>query len=552
LTGSVEAIWRSQLFALVQAQLRTYFHVIGARGKKRSQLFSGLFGLLWYGVWLLAALWALYLPTWLPRETVEGFLPGVYLLVMGYWQVAPILTMSLGVSLDLRKVGIYPISIRTLFAVECLLRVGTGAEMLMVLGGLYTGLILHGSPHWLEMTVATIAFAVLNVFLSAGVRNFMERLFRRRHWREAFLFLFVGLTVVPSILMQSQTARETGSWLAERGQGLPDWVLPSNAAGRIALGTATASDLFVFPMMIAFAAVFGYDQFRRTVRQGVTGLSSGAKPAARGSIMGRLGGWLARPVQWLPDPPAALIEREFRYLWRSPRFRLPFIMGFSFGVLVWLPIMLHFRDGASGWVDQSGVTFISMYSFLMLGPVLFLNRFGFDRGGARSFYWLPLRFGTILLTKNLVSLLVAVAEVLLITAVARALGLGITGWSVLEAVGVSVIAMLYLTSIGNIMSVRFPVASNPDRVSRAGPGGGTRAAVQFFVYPLMMSPIMLAYVVRYVLGDLGGFFMRLAGAATVGAVFYVLTFRNCARYGDLEREAMLSQLTEGAAPLAAE
>jgi hypothetical protein len=326
LTGSVEAIWRSQLFALVQAQLRTYFHVIGARGKKRSQLFSGLFGLLWYGVWLLAALWALYLPTWLPRETVEGFLPGVYLLVMGYWQVAPILTMSLGVSLDLRKVGIYPISIRTLFAVECLLRVGTGAEMLMVLGGLYAGLILHGSPHWLEMTVATIAFAVLNVFLSAGVRNFMERLFRRRHWREAFLFLFVGLTVVPSILMQSQTARETGSWLAERGQGLPDWVLPSNAAGRIALGTATASDLFVFPMMIALAAVFGYDQFRRTVRQGVTGLSSGAKPAARGSIMGRLGGWLARPVQWLPHPPAALIEREFRYLWRSPRFRLPFIM----------------------------------------------------------------------------------------------------------------------------------------------------------------------------------------------------------------------------------
>jgi hypothetical protein len=51
---------------------------------------------------------------------------------------------------------------------------------------------------------------------------------------------------------------------------------------------------------------------------------------------------------------------------------------------------------------------------------------------------------------------------------------------------------------------------------------------------------------------LGGFFMWLAGAATVGAAFYVLTFRNCARYGDLEREAMLSQLTEGAAPLAGE
>ena len=179
MTGSVEGIWRSQLFALVQAQLRTYLHVLGGRGNKSSQIFSGLFGLLWYGLWLLAALWAMNLPTWLPRETVESFLPGVYLLVMGYWQVAPILTMSLGVSLDLRKVGIFPISIRTLFVVECLLRIGTGAEMLMVLGGLYVGLILHGSPHWLEMTLATIAFAVLNVFLSAGVRNLMERLFRK-------------------------------------------------------------------------------------------------------------------------------------------------------------------------------------------------------------------------------------------------------------------------------------------------------------------------------------------------------------------------------------
>ena len=350
----------------------------------------------------------------------------------------------------------------------------------------------------------------------------------------------------------SQTARETGSWLAERGQGLPDWVLPSNAAGRIALGTANTGDPFVLLAGIALAAVFGYDQFRRTVRQGVIGLSIGAKPAARGSIMGKVGGGLAQLVQWLPDPAAALIEREFRYLWRSPRFRLPFIMGFSFGVLVWLPIMLHFRDRASGWVDQSGVTFISLYSFLMLGPVLFLNRFGFDRGGARSFYWLPLEFGTILLAKNIVSLRVAVTEVLLITAAARALGLGITGWSVLEAVGVSVIAMLYLTSIGNIMSVRYPMASNPDRVSRAGPGGGIRAAVQFFVYPLMMSPIMLAYVVRYVMSDLRGFFVWLAGVATVGAAFYAFTFWNCVRYGDLEREAMLAQLTEGAAPLAGE
>lgn len=492
----------------------------------------------------------MYLPTWLPRETVEGFIPGTYLLVMGYWQVAPILTMSLGVSLDLRKVGIYPISTRTLFGVECLLRIGTGFEMLILLFGLQFGLILHGSPRALDMTAAAIAFVILNVFLSAGVRNLMERLFRRRHWREAFVFLFVGITVVPSIMMQSETARETGSWLAERGSGLPDWVLPSNVAGRMAMGQAQPGDPFILAVMIAIAAVFGYEQFRRTVRHGVTGTAASAKPAAGASIIGFLRERLVRVVQWLPDPSAALIEREFRYLWRSPRFRLPFIMGFSFGVLVWLPIMLHFRDRPNDWVNQSAVTFISLYSFLMLGPVLFLNRFGFDRGGTRSFYWLPLRFRTVLLTKNLVSLLVAITEVLLIAAAAKLLGLALGRWSVLEAVGVSAIALLYLTSIGNIMSVRFPVASNPDRVSRAGPGHGIRAAVQFFIYPMMMSPIMLAYVIRYVRGDLNGFLAWLVGISVVGVALYAITLWYSARYGDMRREAMLSSLLEGAAPVA--
>ena len=46
------------------------------------------------------------------------------------------------------------------------------------------------------------------------------------------------------------------------------------------------------------------------------------------------------PALFLPDPVAAIVEKELRSLVRTPRFRLVFIMGFSFGILVWLPLVI--------------------------------------------------------------------------------------------------------------------------------------------------------------------------------------------------------------------
>ena len=40
------------------------------------------------------------------------------------------------------------------------------------------------------------------------------------------------------------------------------------------------------------------------------------------------------------DPLAAIVEKELRSLARTPRFRMVFVMGFTFGVMVWLPMIL--------------------------------------------------------------------------------------------------------------------------------------------------------------------------------------------------------------------
>ena len=164
----------------------------------------------------------------------------------------------------------------------------------------------------------------------------------------------------------------------------------------------------------------------------------------------------------------ALVEKELRYLWRSPRFRLPFFMGFTFGVIAWIPIMQQWET-LGKWMEQSAVSLISLYSFLLLGPVMFLNRFGFDRGATRSYFWLPVSLRQLLLAKNLATVVFAAMEVTLVTLVCWLVGVEI-GWvQIVETVAVSSIALLYLLSVGNYMSIRYPVASNPDRISRAAP-----------------------------------------------------------------------------------
>ena len=107
------------------------------------------------------------------------------------------------------------------------------------------------------------------------------------------------------------------------------------------------------------------------------------------------------PSRVLLDPVGALVEKEIVYLWRSPRFRLPFFMGFTFGVIAWVPLMKQWESSLGRWMENSAVTLISLYALLLLGPVLFLNRFGFDRGAARFYFWLPLSMRRLLLAKNL-------------------------------------------------------------------------------------------------------------------------------------------------------
>ena len=145
-------------------QLRTLWHSLQASQSDGGARISLTLGFLWYAFWGLIAFVLAAVPNLIGTDDIAVALPGLFLFIMGYWQLTPLLTLSMGVSIDMRRTAIYPISQSTLFAVECLLRLGTGAEMLLILTGLWAGLATAGSLPQLTLAAGFSLFVLFNVF----------------------------------------------------------------------------------------------------------------------------------------------------------------------------------------------------------------------------------------------------------------------------------------------------------------------------------------------------------------------------------------------------
>src|SRR5208282_3066705 len=186
----------------------------------------------------------------------------------------------------------------------------------------------------------------------------------------------------------------------------------------------------VLSLWIAGAALFSRWQFSRTLAFDADAAAASSNPSAP------IAEWRERfyrlPSLLLPDPLGILIEKEFRFLLRSSRFRLVFLMGFTFGLLIWLPMALGYGGNRFGPMERLGgvpflarnyLTVVSVYSLLLLSETCFWNVFGFDRSAAQFYFLAPVSFTRVLIAKNLTSLFFVAAEISMITLVCASLGL---------------------------------------------------------------------------------------------------------------------------------
>ena len=529
--------------AILWAQFRSLYNFY-SRGNTGMLVFTVAMSALWYGMLVfggvttaLVASDARQLPV-LQRSGASALF-----FMFLYWQVVPILLASTGAGIDLKRVTVYPVSRGELFTLEVLLRLTTGVDMLIILIGAFAGLLLNSSIAWAKPLVL-LPWVALNLLLATGLRDLLGRLLARRRGREVAMIGLVLLAALPQLLFVS---------------GAPDWLRvwrdklevewwPWKVTARLVTEPFHFADLAALLAWTVAAGVFGWLQFQRSL--GFDTDESRATPpqASRFAV------WIDRlytlPGVLLPDPLGALVEKEIRFLSRAPRFRIVFLMGFSFGLLIWLPLAFRGGRASDGFFADNYLTLVSVYALLLLGEISFWNVFGFDRGAVLNYFVLPVKFSRVLIAKNITAAVFVFLEIGAITLVCFALRMPVTLAKVVECYAVTAVMTLQLLAIGNLGSVYYPRPINPGHSWRSASAGRFQAFLML-IYPLVSIPVILAYLARYAFQTQWAFVGVLAVGAGIGAIVYFIALDSAVEAADQRREQVLTALSAGEGPVAA-
>jgi ABC-2 type transport system permease protein len=245
------------------------------------------------------------------------------------------------------------------------------------------------------------------------------------------------------------------------------------------------------------------------------------------------------------------VEKELRSLVRTPRYRMVFVMGFSFGLMIWLPMILGARAERNDTLSHHFLPVVSVYSLTLLGQVSFWNCFGFDRSAAFIYFAAPQPLAKTFAGKNVAALVFIYLEVFILAGVTSLFGVTPGAGQILETLLVVGICSLYMLALGNISSVQYPRGLNPERVSQGGTSSRFQALIML-LYPLSLLPVLLAYAARYAFASEVAFYLVLAFAAAVGGALYWIAMESAVATAIKHRERILHELSNAGGPVASD
>jgi len=534
--------------AVVAAILRAQWLSMRMGANRRGAILSLITGFIWYGMWTAIGSAVFFSLSEAEAGQLRLWIPLGLLGVCVYWQAMPILSASMGSSLDLRKLRIYPAPHGKLFYVEVLLRLTTGVEMLIVLCAGLAALFRNPLTRGANALLPLLIFIVFNLLLASGTRSLLERLLSRRRVREVLVIVLFALWMVPRFLFLSgHRAGELKGW----NRAVEHLFLPWAAAGYAALGVRVAPALLYLAAWTCLAAWFGRSQFERSLRFDVTAAQATPVDATPSRTRSLLDALYRLPAFFWRDPLAAIVEKELRSLARSPRYRMVFVMGFSFGLMVWLPMVMGSGSTNHTALSSHFLTVVCVYALSLLGQVSYWNCFGFDRSAAQIYFVAPQPIRATLLGKNIASLAFIYLEVGILIVVTSLFRVSFGSAQIVESVVVVGVCALYMLSMGNVSSVQYPRALNPTRVSQGGASSRFQALV-FLLYPLALVPVGLAYLARYAFDSTLVFYGTLGLAAVIGGVVYWVAMDSAVSTALTKRERLIRDLTVSEGPVAAE
>jgi ABC-2 type transport system permease protein len=525
---------RSQTIAIIWAQWRSFIN--RSPLLRRSFPLTGIVMALWYGLWALAAF---TVGSVCATEHADDLLdrlliPGL-LLVTLYWQLIPILMASAGAGLDLRRLIVYPVPHRELFRIEVALRVTSALEMLLISIGAGVGLLFNPTvPRWGGL--AFVPFILFNLFLASALRDMLQRLMGRKHVRELVILCIVLISALPQVVVATGISPRLKAALDTAFDFPWPWV----STGRLALGAnlrVGATSAVALLLWCAAAWLIARRQFERSLTFSAGEMRSRERAASRAGLTE----WLYKlPGALLPDPLAAMVEKDVRALSRSPRFRLVFIMGFTFGLVIWLP--LAFGGDRGGWMKEHYLTVATGYAVMLLAEVVIWNSFGFDRRAAQVYFVMPVRLTQVLVAKNLGAAFFITLDTLLITAMCAILQLPITPELLGETAAVVLVLTLLLVSIGNLLSTRNPRPVDPDQSWGRTSAGRVQAAL-LLLYPVLAGPIALAFLARHAFDTDWAFYGVMLFNLAVACIVYWIALESAVETAYERRDEIIGALS---------
>ncbi len=521
--------------AILWAQWRAQRNlVLGSH--KTGVMLSWLSGLLWYGLWAgLAAGAALLTGSGRQPELLEPLLQGALFFILFFWQLVPVVLASTGAFLDVKRLLVYPIRPGQLFVLDVALRVSTGFEMLLVLLGACAGAAWNPGLRWWA-PLPLLAFGAFNLLLSSGVKTLLDRMLQRRWVREVLAGSLLLLLVLPQLISLKGLPAPLVAQLDQITR--LNRLLPWKATALLATGLGGWEALAVLAAWAGLAYWFARAQFERSLRLEEFSAAPGGAPRRQG---GRLE-WLYRaPALLFRDPLAVVIEKELRLLCRSPRFRLVLLMSCTLSPLLWLPFGMRSANG-EGLVAGNYLTLSMSYVLLSLSDILLWNTFGMERGAAQVWFVTPIGMRTVLRAKNVVAAVVLLFCLLFLAATTALLPVP-AGWGqFLEAAGVITVMALVLLGVGNLSSVTYPRAVDPNQMLRNSSAGMVNL-VLLLLYPLLSLPISLAYLARWALESEAAFFGVIAVDLLLAGIVYRVATESALEAAEARKEALISTLT---------
>lgn len=478
-------------------------------------------------------------------------------LVLGL--VLPVFLQSIHLGIDTSRFWIFPIGKIWLYAVSVCSTFGSGEHVIYypALAVIcITGVITAGINAFLGL-LAIFLILLFYVISSNTVALALHAIMRKRRTREVFSIIYFVLLISVLILFSvfDSNGGESSPYIVHAKECvrsiLPAGkVLPPAIAteGIIALyeGEKTAAlqnIMWLFIWVIATTAI-GYFVFITISlgERGKTRKTATAREPADQEHGERHFELDLLKLSHLPKETFAVASMELRYLLRSPTGKLNLLLAPCIMAFYVLLFTKGIKNPVMGIRPEGMVFFgISLYlSFIASNFVC--NSFRWESGGIQSYFFSPAPLSFIIAGKNIGATLYYILY----------FGICVVTWAALTKINEPMIVvtglLIFANSItafiiiGNILSIRFPVARDISRMKSSA--SQTTQLLSFVLSLFIIIPLSAALFLPHVLGISSLQTVFLALLLVLQLVIYFPALKTAARLMENEKEKLISCMME--------